>query len=238
MAAGEGKRMRSTIPKVLHLFKKIPMLVRIIKTAKELNPKKIIIITGKHDTIIKSTLSEYLNISTFIFVNQSIPLGTGDAIKCCLPFYEPGENILILNGDIPLIDKFILNGLIKNNKYHSMSVLVARLNDPKGYGRIIYEKSIFVGIIEEKDCNENQKMIQTVNTGIYLIDSELLHLYIPMIQNNNSQQEYYLTDIVSIIKKYTEVEINTYIVDPFFTPCVMGINTPEELAILENFVKT
>ena len=109
LAAGEGKRMRSTVPKVLHLFRGKPMLVRIIETSKELGANKIIIITGKYDELIKMTISKYMDIENLIFVQQSSPLGTGDAIKSCLPLYGDHEKVLILNGDMPLINSKLLN---------------------------------------------------------------------------------------------------------------------------------
>jgi bifunctional N-acetylglucosamine-1-phosphate-uridyltransferase/glucosamine-1-phosphate-acetyltransferase GlmU-like protein len=95
LAAGEGKRMNSNIPKVLYLFHNKPMLVNVIETSMALLPKRIIVITGKYDELIKSTLSKYINIENIQFVIQKQPLGTGDAIKSCLPSYNDGEKVLI-----------------------------------------------------------------------------------------------------------------------------------------------
>ena len=96
MAAGEGKRMNSTIPKVLHLFNNKPMLVRIISEVSKLNPSKIIVITGKYDALIKSTISEYISNANITYIQQKIPNGTGDAIKSTLAEYSDDENVLIL----------------------------------------------------------------------------------------------------------------------------------------------
>jgi len=235
MAAGDGKRMNSPIPKVLHLFNGKPMLVRIIETAKKLNPSKVIIVTGKHDTLIRGTISTYINTDSLIFVNQAVPNGTGGAIKQCLNHYSPGENVLILNGDMPLITQGILERFIKNAT--NIRILVARFANPTGYGRIIYnEHGIerrFMEIVEEKDCDAEQKRISIVNTGIYMINSMLLKMYIPRITNKNAQQEYYLTDIVKIIQTGSDIKIDTYLIDKSENKYVSGVNTQEELDLLE-----
>jgi len=232
MAAGEGKRMNSTLPKVLHMFKEKPMLVRIIETSLSLNPEKIIVITGKHDILIKKTLELYLNTSKLIFVNQTDPKGTGDAIKCCLPFYEPGNKVLILNGDMPLINENLLKRFISNDS--KASILVAKFENSKGYGRIVYnEVGDFAEIIEEKDCSDEQRNIKIINSGVYFIDGDLLQLFIPMIKNNNFQNEYYLTDIVKLIKQNTEFSVKTHLLEESENKYISGVNTAEELVHLE-----
>jgi UDP-N-acetylglucosamine diphosphorylase/glucosamine-1-phosphate N-acetyltransferase len=236
LAAGEGKRMKSDVPKVLHLFNGKPMLVRIIETTLLLNPKKIVIITGKFHELIKTTLSDYFDINNSIieFVIQKIPQGTGDAIRCCLSCYDKGDKVLILNGDMPLINKEVLEKFIQNSNNSDMSILVARLTNPYGYGRIIFnEEGEFTQIIEEKDCNEEQKKMNIVNSGLYFITSEILQLYIPFIENINAQKEYYLTDIVKIVKENKKTQIHTYLIDEKENSIISGVNTPEELFKLE-----
>jgi len=233
MAAGEGKRMNSTLPKVLHMFKEKPMLVRIIETSLSLNPEKIIVITGKHDILIKKTLELYLNTSKIIFVNQTDPKGTGDAIKYCLPFYETGNKVLILNGDMPLINEKLLQRFIAND--NKASILVAKFENSKGYGRIVYnELGDFAEIVEEKDCSDEQRNIQIINSGVYFIDGDLLQQFIPMIKSDNVQNEYYLTDIVKLIKQNTPFSVKTYLLDESENKYISGVNTAEELAHLEN----
>ena len=234
MAAGEGKRMNSTVPKVLHLFRNKPMLLRIIESSLLLYPKKIIIITGKYDELIRSTLSEYMDISNLIFVKQQIPCGTGDAIKCCLMHYADDEKILILNGDMPLINEIILHKFICHSLLTDINILVANFDDPKGYGRVIYNNNgEFIRIIEEKDCNSGERDIKTINSGLYFITAELLRTYIPIIDNNNNQCEYYLTDIVKVIKEHTDIIIGTYLIDPSYNIFISGVNTQEELFALK-----
>jgi len=232
LAGGEGKRMNSNIPKVLHLFNGKPMLVKIIETSLLLNPTQIIIVTGKYNDLIQNTLSQYIDIMPIIFVQQKIPLGTGDAIKCCLDYYKPEEKVLILNGDMPLINKEVLEQFI-NSKQTNFNILVAQFSKPTGYGRIIYENNDFMEIIEEKDCNEEQKTINIVNSGLYYIASELLREFIPMITNENKQNEYYLTDIVKIIKSKTTHTIDTFLIDVNDNKYISGVNTQAELKDLE-----
>lgn len=236
MAAGEGKRMNSNIPKVLHNFNNIPMLIRIILEVIKINPQKIIIITGKYDELIKLTIKEYFidnNIyllDTLIFVQQLNPSGTGDAIKCTLDKYNNNENVLILNGDMPLISSVLLEKIIKLN---DPTLLVAKLDNSYGYGRILYdEKNKFIGIKEEKDCLSIEKNINIVNVGIYFLNSNILKKYIPLIENNNIQKEYYLTDIVKIIKN--DIEIKTYLIEEELKYQISGVNTQQELINLEN----
>jgi UDP-N-acetylglucosamine diphosphorylase/glucosamine-1-phosphate N-acetyltransferase len=246
MAAGEGKRMNSTIPKVLHLFKGIPMLIRIILEVIKLEPNKIIIITGKYDSLIKSTIKEYfedndkLNLTLneykkfqeLIFIKQNIPNGTGDAIKCTLNYYNDNDNVLILNGDTPLITSHLLNKFLEGeHSTVSAKLLVSILDNPYGYGRIIYDNyNNFLEIKEEKDCNEDQKKINIINAGIYLFNSKILKKYIPLIDNNNAQKEYYLTDIIKIIRNNdSNIDIKTYLISEELKYQINGVNTQQEL---------
>ena len=240
MAGGEGKRMNSNIPKILHKFNSIPMLVRIIIESFKLQPHKIIVITGKYHELIKETIDEYFlqesDILKYItYVKQLIPNGTGDAIKYALPHYSDDEEVLILNGDNPLISYELLSKFIKQK---SPSLLVANLENPYGYGRILYDvNNVFIGIKEEKDCNEEEKKINLINAGMYFFNSNLLKKYIPMLDNNNAQKEYYLTDIVKVIKKDNNININSYVIEEQLKYQIFGVNTQKELQDLEEKYK-
>jgi len=232
LAGGEGKRMRSDIPKVLHLFKEKPMLARMIETVRELNPKKIVIVTGKFHPVIIQTLSKYIDIFGIHFVKQPEPLGTGHAIKCCLDEYELEDKVLILNGDTPLITSSILQKFMEGSR-GSCNVLTARFENPFGYGRIIYDKDgDFTGIVEEKDCSESQRNIHIINGGIYYINGSILKQFVPFISNNNVQKEFYLTDIVKTVKDKSWNVIATVLLDESETRYISGVNTPEELELL------
>ena len=251
MAAGEGKRMNSDIPKILHKFNSIPMLIRIIIESNKLYPKKIIVITGKYDKLIKNTINEYFSednhdiLDNIIFVQQHNPNGTGDAIKSTLEHYSNNDNVLILNGDMPLVSYALLKKFISSENKDSLysydigkreiaKLLVAKLDNPYGYGRILYNNyGEFIGIKEEKDCSIQEKKITITNVGIYYFNANILKKYIPLINNNNSQKEYYLTDIIKIMKQYSDINIETYQVEEELKYQIMGVNTQEELKNLE-----
>lgn len=232
MAGGEGKRMRSDLPKVLHLFKGRPMLVWVIEAAMGLCPEKIVVVTGRfHEMIIRS-LSEYFDIFGIIFVQQQTPQGTGDAINQCLRFFTQTDRVLILNGDMPLVTKEILGEFIQKAKTECV-VLSTVLENPTGYGRIIAPDFVLEKIVEERDATTEQRAICQVNAGIYFIRSDVLHTYIPLISNNNAQKEYYLTDIVQLIYEYpTGSRVSTVLIED--SQLLRGINTPEELSSLQS----
>ena len=232
MAAGKGKRMESDLPKVLHKFKGIPMLIRIINESFVVS-NKIIIITGEYDSLIKNTIKEYIkeiDVNKLFFVQQQNPCGTGDAIKYSLPFYKTGENVIILNGDMPLINSDILNKFIENTRNNS--IITCHIEEPYGYGRIIHENNKFVKIQEEKDCSLEEKKIKIVNCGLYKFDAELLIKYIPQLKNNNNQKEYYLTDLLEILIQ-NNLEIDTLLLNKEENKYVMGVNNQTELKNLE-----
>lgn len=236
MAGGEGKRMKSNIPKVLHNFHNKPIIVKILNEIIKLQPTKIIIITGKYDSLIKEYILRYTDECTFnnlIFVNQPIPQGTGDAIKQTLNYFDDSSKVLIINGDMPLIKENTLSEFVKTDNNVVAKLLVAGIDNPFGYGRIIIKDDVFVSIREEKDCSHDEKLINIINTGIYCFSGYLLKKYIPLITNQNNQHEYYLTDIISIIKQNTNINIITHLVDLNNNYQIMGVNTKEELEKLE-----
>jgi len=233
LAGGEGKRMNSTLPKVLHLFKSKPMIVHVIEKSLELFPEKIIIVTGKYNNLIQKTIKQFIEekyYNKLIFVIQETPLGTGHAISCTLSNYNEDDMVLILNGDTPNISSYLLQKF--TNKCENI-LLISKNDDPNGYGRIIVnEKGDIQKIIEEKDASEHEKKINTINSGIYFIKSTDLMRYIPKITNNNKQKEYYLTDIVELIIKDNK-NIKGYLIKKEENNLILGVNTIEQLNNLE-----
>jgi bifunctional UDP-N-acetylglucosamine pyrophosphorylase/glucosamine-1-phosphate N-acetyltransferase len=231
LAAGEGKRMRSELPKVLHLVGGKPMLVRVLETVRMINPEKIVVVTGKHHNQIIQTLAKWMDIFGVVFVEQSPALGTGHAVLCCLDQFKKDDQVLILNGDMPLLRLAVLRILLSHERNR---VMTTRLENPTGYGRIIYDgRGEFRGIVEERDCREDEREIQEVNTGVYVFSGEVLYKCLPLLTNENSQKEYYLTDVIrhALASGYS---IETYMtIDSVGT---RGVNTPEELAELEAFL--
>ena len=241
LAGGLGKRMNSTLPKVLHKVNDIPMLVKIIIEAGKLNPDNIFIIVGKYKDIIQQNISEYINLVDYKikFVLQETALGSGHAVNCSreelLKIQNKKSKILILCGDTPLIKYETLNDFVNINS--DANVMVTKLNNPSGYGRIIELDNKFVEIKEDKDCNLEEKNIDKVNCGMYVIRNDLLCNYLPCIKNTNSQNEYYLTDIIKIIKENEkDTYINIFEIQKEKQHEILGVNTAEQLKFInENF---
>lgn len=237
MAGGLGKRMNSNLPKVLHCIKEKPMLVHVVEQALLLNPTKILIVVGKYKEVIKNTLNDYINIdktNKLIYVHQEEPLGTGHAIQCCLPElinFQRNSITLILSGDVPLLQHDTLKTFLQHN--NEATLMTTLLDNPTGYGRIIEDNNIFTKIVEEKECLTNEKLVNKVNCGIYAFNTELLCKYITKLDNNNSQHEYYLTDIIKIIKCNENIIINTFDIPKKIQYQIMGVNTTDQLKDLE-----
>ena len=240
MAGGLGKRMNSDLPKVLHNILEKPMLVHIINQAKLINPIKILIVVGKYKNIIKQTLEQYMDINInkqIVFIDQPIALGTGHAIQCCrdeLLNYDDLSKVIILSGDVPLLKFSTINNMLEN--FNKVKIVTTKFNNPDGYGRIIEKNNKFLKIVEQKDCNEEEKLIKRVNCGIYIIQLSILCKYLPYLSNNNSQNEYYLTDIIEIIKINENIVIDIHDISEKNQYQIMGINTSEQLLELEKLM--
>lgn len=248
MAGGEGKRMNSNLPKVLHLLSNKPMIVHVLEKALNINPMKIYIIVGKHKDIIETTIYKYID-SELIknkleFVFQNKPLGTGHAIKIFCDHINNSistnlnlSKVLILSGDVPLITIDTIKIMLNTN--YAANILVSHTDNNYGYGRIIQEYDIknnyyyLKKIVEEKDCTESEKYIKIINSGIYSINYKILNKYIYYIENKNSQSEYYLTDIFEIINKVDGNHINIVELEKKNIHEIMGVNTKEQLEYLQ-----
>ena len=228
LAAGKGTRMNSDLPKVLHDLNNKPLLKHVIDTANTLKPKDIIVVVGyKKDLVINKFKTENI-----VFVEQKTQKGTADAIKYCLhKIKQFNGNILILSGDVPMIKSETLLKLIHtHNSNKSLGSLIsAKLEDPTGYGRIIKNnKQQLIKIVEHKDATNQEKQIDEINSGIYIFDSATLNKTIPLIDNHNAQEEYYLTDIFNFIN---EEDTAIYQIKNYKE--ISGINTSDQLEELE-----
>lgn len=236
MAGGLGKRMNSDLPKVLHKIKQKPMIVHVIERTLELNVSKILIVVGKYYEIIKSTISEYIEKDKLDrkinFVIQKEPLGTGNAILSCktalskLPQYV--NKVCILSGDVPLIKTKTINSMLYNFEYSN--ILISEIEDPTGYGRVIIKDNSIDKIVEEKDCNDIERKVKLINSGIYSFYVPLLLEYIDKLDNNNASKEYYLTQIFEILSQ------NRYSIDYTYLKNnreISGVNTKKQLDELE-----
>ena len=197
LAAGKGKRMHSSLPKVMHKVGGKSMLEHVLISAKKLNPSSINVVLSPKIESIKKSFGGY-DIDWHI---QSEQKGTADAVKIVLPSLKKDEKVLILYADTPLIDSNLLDKFINYMPKSDVKVLTVNLEKPFGYGRIIREQAeeeIISKIIEETEADDLQKNIKECNTGIIFSDVSTLNSLISEVKNDNSKKEFYLTDIVSI----------------------------------------
>lgn len=225
LAAGQGKRMKSSLPKVLHRVCGMPMLEAVIDTAAKLNTERVIVVAGKQIDLFKKEITA----PHVEFMLQKEPKGTGDALKSALPALKSFKgSVIVLNGDTPLIKpKTIKRLLLLHQKQHNaISVLSFRAEDPKGYGRIVRDRTgKFVAIVEEKDADNSLKKIHEVNSGLYAINHDAFTL-LDRLAMNTQKGEYYLTDIVALSLKQG---LRTSAVAIGEESEFMGVNTKEEL---------
>jgi bifunctional UDP-N-acetylglucosamine pyrophosphorylase/glucosamine-1-phosphate N-acetyltransferase len=247
LAGGLGKRMGSDFPKVLHWVGDVPMIVRILRSLPA--DARILIVVGKYKDIIQATIRQYTDVD-IEYVVQDPPLGTGHAVACCLPHIDPERQVIVLSGDVPLIQTKTIQ---KMSEYTpELRVLTMTVEDPTGYGRIITSRCIndsdindgcmndgnihvssqFVKIVEHKDCTEEERACTTVNCGIYAFSGKVAHQFVPLIQNVNSQNEYYLTDIVGLAHG-AGIRVEVCHINDDERHTVRGVNNLAELAEIE-----
>ena len=229
LAAGQGTRMKSTTPKVLHEISGKPMLFHAIDAAQEISDDITVVLYHQAERIQKQIEESYEGILFHMQDAQKFP-GTGGAMKGVKTRHS---RTLILNGDMPLITKASLEALTSGNADINMSVI--KLDDPSGYGRVIIDEHGNVQeIVEQKDCSEAQLLTQSVNAGIYAVNTELLERFIPQLDNNNAQSEYYLTDIVKMAVDESRVVHPVFVEEEEFK----GVNSKLDLAHAEEIMQT
>ncbi len=194
LAAGKGTRMNSIKPKVIHQLAGKAMLQHVVDTSRQLNPDQIIVVVGHESEQVISTLQG----QNIIWVEQTDQLGTGHAVMQCNDSVHPGNDILVLYGDVPLISIETLQTLISESSENQVVSLLSFIaDDPTGYGRIVRDKNgSVIAIIEQKDASEDILKIRESNSGIVYIKGSEYRDLLAEIDNNNAQQEYYLTDVV------------------------------------------
>ncbi len=223
LAAGQGTRMKSSMPKVLHSVSGKPMLFHAIDAAQTLSDDVTVVLYHQAERIDKEITESYDGILFHLQDAVQFP-GTGGAMKG-VTFKH--ERVLILNGDMPLITTESLQALVSGDADINMSVI--EMEDSSGYGRVIIDESNVKEIVEEKDCTPEQKMVKTVNAGIYAVKKELLDRYIPALSNDNAQAEYYLTDIVKMAVDEGRIVHPVYVKEEEFK----GVNSKLDLAEAE-----
>ncbi len=228
LAAGQGKRMHSNLPKVLHILADKPLLQHVIESAFTLKPNDVYVIYGHGGDQVRHQLQH----SPVHWVEQKQQLGTGHAVAQAIPFISDGL-VLVLYGDVPLIQPTTLQALCQPENEQALRLLTVLLDNPKGYGRIVRNAANQVTqIVEEKDADKNIRQIREVNTGILAVPIHYLRKYLNELNTANAQGEYYLTDIVEMAAQ-TGMNIFTHQPDSQYE--VLGVNDRMQLAELERY---
>ena len=229
LAAGKGTRMKSDRSKVMHTIIDRPMLAYIIEALRAVDVKRIVVVVGYQADSIKEAFPDVE------FALQEPQLGTGHAVMQCTQLEQETGDTLIINGDGPCIQPETLEMLFSANQDASLTLLTAKLEDGQHYGRILRDKNGNVTeIVEAKDCNEEQLKVNEINAGMYCFKNKDLFEHLKYLQTDNAQNEYYLTDLVSILSERGKTVKGVIIEDK---DEAMGINDPVELNLAYEWMK-
>lgn len=227
LAAGQGTRMRSKLPKVLHKIADSALLHHVYNTSAQLENNEIFVIYGHGGELVKNQLA-HLKVT---WIEQAQQLGTGHAVKQAENHFNNDDIVLVLYGDVPLLKKSTIETLLANVSENSLALLTVTLADPTGYGRIVRDQQhCIIKIVEQKDANEAEQQITEVNTGILATQGGKLKNWLARLGNNNAQQEYYLTDIIEMAVCDGLTVISN---QPANEDEVLGVNNRQQLAHLE-----
>ena len=231
LAAGKGTRMKSARPKVIHPLAGKPMLQHVVDTSRKLQPEQILLVIGHEAEMVRDVMRE----QDLLFVEQQQQLGTGHAVMQCSDQVKAGNDILVLYGDVPLISDLTLEEMIKQGQENVVCLLSFYAANPTGYGRIIRDDSNHVtAIVEEKDASEREREIQECNSGIIFIKGSEYQQLLADIDNDNAQQEYYLTDVVkhAVTRSHPVAAVLSNDEQE-----VLGVNNQQQLAQLEHLYR-
>lgn len=229
LAAGKGTRMRSALPKVLHPLAGRPLLQHVLDAAQALGAAEICVVYGHGGAQVPTALAD----AGCAWVEQRERLGTAHAVQQAMPAMQGMDRVLVLYGDVPLIEPETLNRLVADSAETDLGVLTMTLLDPTGYGRIVRDKrGDVLRIVEQKDASEAELGITEVNTGIIVADRARLAQWLGRVSNNNVQGEFYLTDIIGLA---TDDGVGVATAEPESIEEVAGINDRIQLAELERY---
>jgi bifunctional UDP-N-acetylglucosamine pyrophosphorylase / glucosamine-1-phosphate N-acetyltransferase len=227
LAAGQGKRMKSDLPKVLQPLAGVPLLGHVVRRARLLEPSSIHVVYGHGGDAVRATIAD----PDLRWALQAEQLGTGHAVMQAMPAVTDDELVLILYGDVPLIDAATLRQLVASAGPKSMSLLTVMLVDPQGYGRIVRNaRGAIQKIVEQKDASKAQLRIREGNSGIMAVPAKLLRRWLGKLGNSNAQGEFYLTDVIAMAVR-DKVKV-TPLIAPTLAE-VLGVNDKVQLAALE-----
>ena len=229
LAAGEGKRMNSATPKVLHQVCGVPILGHVLNTLKELKPQQNVVVIGHQKELVKNYLDQdFKKIQTVVQTKQK---GTGHAVQTALAAMKNVKGlVLVMAADTPLLTSETLNQLVKAAKNSKAAVLTADLPDATGYGRVVKEDSKILRIVEHADASDEELEITEINTGVYVFDAEILKNAVTKLGSNNKQGEIYLTDVVEVLNSQNE-NVTAVVCENYVE--ALGINDQAQLAIAQ-----
>ena len=225
LAAGQGKRMHSDLPKVLHPLAGRPLLAHVIATARSLEPSAICIVYGHGGERVRKAIDA----PGLVWAKQEPQLGTGHALAQALSHLDPKFPTLVLYGDVPLTRAQTLLDL-RRAAGNGMALLTVELEDPHGYGRIVRSRGKIQRIVEEKDATKTERALREVNTGIMVLPTARLKRWLGALKNKNAQKEYYLTDVVAAAVKD---KVPVHSAKPASVWETLGVNSKAQLAELE-----
>lgn len=242
LAAGRGTRMKSSLPKVLHPLGGRSLVERVLLSLNSIAPTRCLVIVGYEAVQVKNSLAGVntrIAVPEIEFVEQTEQRGTGHAIQQVMPYLSDfSGDLLILNGDVPLLRPETLKNLLQQHREHqnAATILTAQLPNPQGYGRVFCNgQNIVKQIVEDRDCSAVQKQNCRINAGVYCFRWADLATVLPQLKPNNDQKEYYLTDTVNFLEPVMAVDVEDY-------QEILGINDRQQLAtayeILQERVKS
>ncbi len=232
LAAGRGTRMKSDLPKVCHKLGSLSLVERVLNSCLSINPSRHLVIVGYQGERVKQALEGYRDLE---FVEQTEQLGTGHAAQQLLPHLEGFTgDLLILNGDVPLLRPDTLKKLLETHRAHQndATLLTAQLPNPQGYGRVFCDdRNLLKQIVEDRDCTAAQKKNHRINAGVYCFNWSQLAKVLPSLQSDNDQKEYYITDAVNYLDRVMVVDVEDY-------QEILGINDRKQLASAYEILQT
>ncbi len=230
MAAGKGTRMKSSTPKVLHRLAGVPLIGHVLHAARALQARKTVLITGHGAEAVEASLGGADGQAGLAFARQMPQLGTGHAVQQAAPLLADDGVVLVLSGDVPLIQADTLRALVDACAGQRLALLTIHFADPSGYGRVLRAGAAVQAIVEHKDATDAQRAITEVYSGIMAAPAKLLKGWLARLDNRNAQGEFYLTDVVAMAVA-DGIEVVAHTIDDALQ--VAGINSPAQLAELE-----
>jgi bifunctional UDP-N-acetylglucosamine pyrophosphorylase / glucosamine-1-phosphate N-acetyltransferase len=229
LAAGQGKRMRSELPKVLHRLAGRPLLEHVLTSARSLAPRQTVVVYGHGGEAVRESISE----QGLVWVRQTPQRGTGHALQQALPALDISVATLVLYGDVPLTRRATLERLV-GAAGEGIALLTVELADPSGYGRIIRQGAEVVRIVEQKDASADERAIREVNTGLMVLPTARLAGWLSRLGDENAQREYYLTDVIALA---ATDGVSVRAVQPTDAWETLGVNSKADLAMLERILQ-